>query len=381
MIDFDYKARISSLRKNMESLKIDAIVFPTDANMEYFTSIPRQGSWTTKQRQNSSDYSCVLITDSDVIIFLPSLTYIVTMSKLQDRQIDARFVVFEDGDLSGKALVDEFQKQKLFRKKIGVAMDLSAPLLVRMINDMKNDLFDMTPVLKKIRSIKDEKEIACMKEASRRTDLVYKELISQICIGASVQELELELERLILKYGGTTSSFQGELNNHGPLSGPMVGYSYPTIEKGYVLGLDFGMIYQGYCTDFGRTVFVGEPSREIQKMYETVVHAQKAAIDCMTEKVSCQEVDEAARKTIAEEGYSERFIHKLGHGVGMDVHEEPFLCKGERKLIESGMVFAVEPSIFIPQKCFVRVEDLVEVTDNGCQRMSEISQNICVVEA
>lgn len=149
MIDFDYKARISSLRKNMESLKIDAIVFPTDANMEYFTSIPRQGSWTTKQRQNSSDYSCVLITDSDVIIFLPSLTYIVTMSKLQDRQIDARFVVFEDGDLSGKALVDEFQKQKLFRKKIGVAMDLSAPLLVRMINDMKNDLFDMTPVLKK----------------------------------------------------------------------------------------------------------------------------------------------------------------------------------------------------------------------------------------
>ena len=381
MIDFDYKARISSLRKNMESLKIDAIVFPTDANMEYFTSIPRQGSWTTKQRQNSSDYSCVLITDSDVIIFLPSLTYIVTMSKLQDRQIDARFVVFEDGDLSGKALVDEFQKQKLFRKKIGVAMDLSAPLLVRMINDMKNDLFDMTPVLKKIRSIKDEKEIACMKEASRRTDLVYKELISQICIGASVQELELELERLILKYGGTASSFQGELNNHGPLSGPMVGYSYPTIEKGYVLGLDFGMIYQGYCTDFGRTVFVGEPSREIQKMYETVVHAQKAAIDCMTEKVSCQEVDEAARKTIAEEGYSERFIHKLGHGVGMDVHEEPFLCKGERKLIASGMVFAVEPSIFIPQKCFVRVEDLVEVTDNGCQRMSEISQNICVVEA
>lgn len=381
MIDFDYKARISSLRKNMESLKIDAIVFPTDANMEYFTSIPRQGSWTTKQRQNSSDYSCVLITDSDVIVFLPSLTYIVTMSKLRDRQIDARFVVFEDGDLSGKALVDEFQKQKLFRKKIGVAMDLSAPLLVRMINDMKNDLFDMTPVLKKIRSIKDEKEIACMKEASRRTDLVYKELISQICIGASVQELELELERLILKYGGTASSFQGELNNHGPLSGPMVGYSYPTIEKGYVLGLDFGMIYQGYCTDFGRTVFVGEPSREIQKMYETVVHAQKAAIDCMTEKVSCQEVDEAARKTIAEEGYSERFIHKLGHGVGMDVHEEPFLCKGERKLIESGMVFAVEPSIFIPQKCFVRVEDLVEVTDNGCQRMSEISQNICVVEA
>lgn len=381
MIDFDYKARISSLRKNMESLKIDAIVFPTDANMEYFTSIPRQGSWTTKQRQNSSDYSCVLITDSDVIIFLPSLTYIVTMSKLQDRQIDARFVVFEDGDLSGKALVDEFQKQKLFRKKIGVAMDLSAPLLVRMINDMKNDLFDMTPVLKKIRSIKDEKEIACMKEASRRTDLVYKELISQICIGASVQELELELERLILKYGGTASSFQGELNNHGSLSGPMVGYSYPTIEKGYVLGLDFGMIYQGYCTDFGRTVFVGEPSREIQTMYETVVHAQKAAIDCMTEKVSCQEVDEAARKTIAEEGYSERFIHKLGHGVGMDVHEEPFLCKGERKLIESGMVFAVEPSIFIPQKCFVRVEDLVEVTDNGCQRMSEISQNICVVEA
>lgn len=381
MIDFDYKARISSLRKNMESLKIDAIVFPTDANMEYFTSIPRQGSWTTKQRQNSSDYSCVLITDSDVIIFLPSLTYIVTMSKLQDRQIDVRFVVFEDGDLSGKVLVDEFQKQKLFRKKIGVAMDLSAPLLVRMINDMKNDLFDMTPVLKKIRSIKDEKEIACMKEASRRTDLVYKELISQICIGASVQELELELERLILKYGGTASSFQGELNNHGPLSGPMVGYSYPTIEKGYVLGLDFGMIYQGYCTDFGRTVFVGEPSREIQKMYETVVHAQKAAIDCMTEKVSCQEVDEAARKTIAEEGYSERFIHKLGHGVGMDVHEEPFLCKGERKLIESGMVFAVEPSIFIPQKCFVRVEDLVEVTDNGCQRMSEISQNICVVEA
>ena len=380
MITFDCQSRIDTLRKAMEIQKVNAVIFPTDANMEYFTSVPRLGSWTTKQRQNSSDYSCVLVTESEIIIFLPCLNYIVTTAKLKDSCPDVRFVVFADGDLSGKALSEELQKQNLIQKTIGAAMDLPVPLLLRIANDYGNRLVDMTTDFKKIRSIKDKNEIACIREASRRTDAVYRDLLGSIHVGARVEELESELEYLMLKHGGTGSSFRGELNNHGPKSGDMVGESYPIIEKGYVLGLDFGMIYRGYCTDFGRTVFVGEPDREVQKMYETVVCAHNAVLECLSRRPSCQAADEAARTVISQQGYSERFIHKLGHGIGLDVHEEPFLCKGEDLRVQSGMLFAVEPSIFVPHRCFVRVEDIVEVTDSSAVTMSEIGKEICVVE-
>lgn len=380
MIAFDYQSRMNALRKEMEIQKVDAVIFPTDANMEYFTSVPRIESWTTKQRQNSSDYSCVLVTESETVIFLPCLSYIVTTAKLGENCPNVRFVVFSDGDLTGKALSEEFQRQKLFQKTIGAAMELSVSLLLRISSYCQNHLVDMTPSLKKIRSIKDEAEIACIREATERTDAVYRDLLNSIHIGARVEELEAELEYLMLKHGGTGSSFRGELNNHGPKSGNMVGESYPIIEKGYVLGLDFGMFYQGYCTDFGRTVFIGEPDREVQKMYETVVSAQNAAIVSLSEKSSCQAADESARTVISRQGYAERFIHKLGHGIGLDVHEEPFLCKGEELAVQSGMLFAVEPSIFIPHRCFVRVEDIVEVTDCSACSMSKISREICVVE-
>ena len=125
MIAFDYQSRMNALRKEMEIQKVDAVIFPTDANMEYFTSVPRIESWTTKQRQNSSDYSCVLVTESETVIFLPCLSYIVTTAKLGENCPNVRFVVFSDGDLTGKALSEEFQRQKLFQKTIGAAMELS----------------------------------------------------------------------------------------------------------------------------------------------------------------------------------------------------------------------------------------------------------------
>lgn len=201
MIAFDYQSRMNALRKEMEIQKVDAVIFPTDANMEYFTSVPRIGSWTTKQRQNSSDYSCVLVTESETVIFLPCLSYIVTTAKLGGNCPNVRFVVFSDGDLTGKALSEEFQRQKLFQKTIGAAMELSVSLLLRISSYCQNRLVDMTPSLKKIRSIKDEAEIACIREATERTDAVYRDLLNSIHIGARVEELEAELEYLMLKHG------------------------------------------------------------------------------------------------------------------------------------------------------------------------------------
>lgn len=376
----DYKRRTAAVREEMERRQLDGILIPADANLEYLTSIPRLGCWNTKQRQNSSDFTCMLMTAKETIVFLPSLTYLVCMAKLNGRTVDARFAVYQDGDLEGRALSQELKLLHLEGKTLGAVQDLSAPLLLK-LQGMHNIQFkDASDILADLRSVKDEEELEIMRQASRMTDQIYYDLISEIHLGDRVTDLELEIERLILKHGGSCSSFPGELNNHGPKAGHMVGYSHDTIEKGYVLGLDFGLVYQGYCTDFGRTVFIGEPSKEHQTIHEAVMKAQQAAFDRFGDgKSSCESVHLAAQQVLDQAGYGRQFIHKLGHGVGMDVHETPFLCFGEKRLLKKGMAFAVEPSVFLPRSCFIRSEDIAVVTENGYEQLSQIPHDIKVI--
>ena len=207
------------------------------------------------------------------------------------------------------------------------------------------------------------------------TDRIYEDLLRFIRPGQIVREIEGEIDRLMEHYGAGNSSFSTSI--YAGNTRPDVYFSSSNVEvkKGSILGLDCGVLYQGYCTDFGRTVFVGEPTAEERKIHELVMEAQRRGMAEMYPGSCGERADAAARNA----GYGDRFIHKLGHGIGLDVHECPFLAPGETTPFRQGMVFTVEPSVFIPGKGFIRVEDEVLITSSGCEIMSRISHNLTVV--
>jgi Xaa-Pro aminopeptidase len=143
--------------------------------------------------------------------------------------------------------------------------------------------------------------------------------------------------------------------------------------------LDFGGIKDGYGSDTTRTVHVGEPTDEEREVFEIVRRAQQAGYDAVRPGVPCQEIDRAARKVIADAGYGDRFIHRVGHGIGLTTHEPPYMVEGEEHLIEPGMCFSIEPGIYLTDRFGVRIEDIVVATEDGGRRLNNTSHEMYIV--
>lgn len=152
------------------------------------------------------------------------------------------------------------------------------------------------------------------------------------------------------------------------------------IRRGDMVVLDFGGLRFGYGSDISRTVHVGEPTAEEQRVHDIVREAQQAGVAAVRPGASCQEVDRAARAVITEFGYGDRFIHRTGHGIGVTTHEPPYMVEGEEQPMVPGMCFSVEPGIYLPGRFGVRIEDIVTVTEEGGRRLNNAPREMAVVE-
>jgi Xaa-Pro aminopeptidase len=152
------------------------------------------------------------------------------------------------------------------------------------------------------------------------------------------------------------------------------------IQQGDSVVFDFGATYEHYWSDITRTLHVGEPSAEYRKVYETVLAANRAARAAVKPGVACQEIDRAARKVIEDAGYGEYFIHRLGHGLGLDGHEEPYMVEGNTLPLQPGMVFSDEPGIYIAGQFGVRIEDILVCTEDGAEALNDATHDLIVVE-
>lgn len=233
-----------------------------------------------------------------------------------------------------------------------------------------------TPVLRELRMIKDETEIENIRIASAKTDTAWEKFVATVKItGRSEREAGEILADLLAEQGLSRPTFM--IVGSGPNSAsPHYLTGDRTIQDGDAVVFDFGARWNHYTSDITRTVYIGEPTDEYRKVYNIVLQANRAALAAVRPGVACQEIDRAARKVIDDAGYGEYFVHRVGHGLGLDGHEEPYMVEGNTLPLRPGMVFSDEPGIYMPGKFGVRVEDILLCTEDGGESFNHCDREL-----
>ncbi|HKR28572.1 MAG TPA: aminopeptidase P family protein, partial [Acidobacteriaceae bacterium] len=230
------------------------------------------------------------------------------------------------------------------------------------------------PLVSKLRMLKDAAELAVMREAAHLGCLLFEEVLSRMEPGLSEIAIAAELEFLARGMGAEGMSFETIIAS-GPRSALPHGRATQARlpRKGFVT-LDFGVILNGYCSDMTRTVHLGGAGREERFAYDSVLAAQQAAVAAVKPGATCGGIDEAARGVLREAGLAKYFTHSTGHGVGLEIHEQPRLAAGQDTRLEPGMVITIEPGVYLPGKFGIRIEDMVAVTKTGGQILTPVTK-------
>ena len=229
------------------------------------------------------------------------------------------------------------------------------------------------------REVKEPYELERMRMAQKITDKAFKEVLKRIHVGMTEKEVAAELIYCLLKNGGEGLSFDPIV-----VSGPNTSLPHGVpgdrrLREGDFITMDFGVIYQGYCSDMTRTVALGYATEEMRKVYDTVLKAQQAGIAATRAGVTGSEIDAAARQVITDSGFGKYFGHAYGHCLGMEVHEMPSCSPSGKTVMEENMVSSAEPGIYLPGKFGVRIEDVVIFQAGGCENITASPKNLIII--
>ncbi|WP_027363596.1 M24 family metallopeptidase [Desulfotruncus alcoholivorax] len=234
-------------------------------------------------------------------------------------------------------------------------------------------------VMSRARVCKDEIELGLLAQSGELADAVMKEAMQEIRVGMTEKQLAFFIENKVKALGGDDISFKpivasgpnGALPHHCP--------GDRKFEQGDFIVVDFGALLQGYCSDITRTFCLGKAGQESKKIYLAVKEANEAGFKAVSNGIACQDVDKAARGAINRAGYGDYFIHRTGHGIGLDYHEDPYLVEGNSAPLLPGMVFSVEPGIYLAGRMGVRIEDIVALTVDGPRRFNNFPRELIEV--
>ncbi len=378
----NYAARLQKICAQMEAQGIDLMFLPRSASLVYLTGIPRDepnygntvhpGEWVT---------GAWLAPGKAPILTLPRMT---AEFHLGVNDFDVRILpdtadplellrrVFSDLGVQSGATV-ALEERAWAETVIGIQAVLGTI-----------DLRSAAQLIMPLRMIKDADEIALMRAAGVITEKAYQATLGQLKHGMTNLDLITEVNYQLRLHGATGPSFVTSFYNMGPH------YPFNFQNREEVLRLplnppvavsyDFGAVLHDYCYDFGRSVFFGAPSAEYRRAYALVMEAQAVGIKALYAGNTAAQADAAARAVIEEGGYGAAFRHRLGHAIGLDVHERPWLLAGDDTILQPGMCFTVEPSIFLPHHFGARVEDVVVVGTNGGEPLTSGFQELSIVE-
>jgi Xaa-Pro aminopeptidase len=234
-------------------------------------------------------------------------------------------------------------------------------------------------ILETVSAVKDDGEISLIRSAARITDKVFHKILSMVRPGIRECDVAAEISYWHRKYGAECDAFDPIVASGARGALPHAKASDKMIQHRDMVVLDFGCRYNGYCSDLTRTIAIGKPLAQMKKVYGIVLDAQMRAIESARPGIAARSVDAAARKHIRRAGYGKYFIHSLGHGLGLHVHEPLRLSAISTSILETGNVMTIEPGIYLPEIGGVRIEDDIVIQEHGCNVLTESSKELIIV--
>ncbi len=354
--------KIEKLKSGMPD-EIEAVIISERTNRRYFSNF-------------SSTAGAVVVTKEKGYLLLDFRYY--EMAKNKDDLENLEIICFSD-------LFQEIEKifKKDNVKNVAVETEHTS---IKQFEEYKTKLkdFNFTKTnwldgeILKLRSIKTQDEIEKIRKSQEVTDAAFADILNSVGVGRTEKEIARQIENFILD-NAQGISFPSIVVSGKNSSLP---HGVPTdkkIENGDFVTMDFGAVLDGYCSDMTRTVCVGSPSDFQKELYQIVLNGQQIALDKIKSGLICNDVDASVREYFKKFGYDEEFGHGLGHGVGLEIHEDPYLNKICKAELKPNMVVTVEPGIYINGQMGLRIEDMVVVKDDGILNLTKSSKElICV---
>ena len=357
------KKRQQKLIELMKTNGFDSLLLFPGVDLFYATGLETHAS----ERLTTA----ILPVDSEPIIICPSFE----KTRMERDLTTGSIRTWEEDENPFKLLGKIIQELGVDKKQISLDNKLWFEWFLKIKEQIpKASFVDAKAIVQVSRLTKSEEEITIMREATK----IAADSIKATLLEAEVGMTELDLVKIVSermeKAGGITAfaTVQSGPNTAIPHAGP----SERKIEKNDVVLIDAGPSYKGYIGDITMTTVIGEPSEKFKKIYEIVYKANRAAFDKSKEGTIAEDVDKIAREIITKEGYGKYFTHRLGHGIGIEVHEAPYMVNGNKLVLKAGMCHTIEPGIYINGEFGVRIEDDVVVRKDSCEFLYETPRRI-----
>ncbi len=280
----------------------------------------------------------------------------------------------------GEDVISEIVNHLNTEKPVGIDKEWPAKFLIPLIESNSNVKVQLAgDCVDNVRAIKDKEEIEKMRIASQINDAVILNAMNYIKTGMTEKEVAAFVDAEYLRLGADGNSFGTDVSFGDDAADPHHMTRDRVLKENELVLIDMGCIKDGYCSDMTRTFFNGSVSDEERHVYNIVRKANEYAESIIRPGMKLSDIDKAARKIISDAGYGEYFTHRLGHFIGQTVHEKGDVSSFNDNLAEEGMIFSIEPGIYLPGKFGVRIEDLVLVTSDGCEVLNKVSKDIRII--
>ena len=350
------KDRIDRLRQELIQKNIDAMLITSRHNIEYYSGFTGTESYIfiSKDKQ-------FVFTDSRYTQQAKQQTSFFTLNEYKGDAYTTICDVINNNSIKNIGFDDKNMTFSIYNK---------------FSEKLTSKLVPTGDLLNRMRMKKDEDELFLIEQAVNIADRAFEHIINYIKPGVIEREVAAQLEFFMKKEGAQGIAFDTIVASGARSSLPHGVASMKAIESGDAIILDYGAIYKGYCSDISRTVFVGKPDPELLDIYKIVLRAQTLAQEEAQSKMEVKQIDMLARQHINDCGYGDFFGHGLGHGIGLEIHEEPGLSPYRSGIMEDDMVVTMEPGIYLPNKGGVRIEDVVVFINGRPKILTKASKEI-----
>jgi Xaa-Pro aminopeptidase len=361
----DHAGRLSRLRSALEENDLDSLLVTHLPNIYYLSGF-------------TGSAAALLVADDGSILFTDGRY----RTQAREEVKVARIAIARKSPLVAAAEWLAGQRKKSSPTVLGIEPEsISAGMRDRLTSVLKGKarLRSAPPLVEQARMVKDSAEILRIRRAVELGASLFHVAVKKIRPGVSEVGVAAAMEYKARCAGAEGMSFPTILAS-GTRSAIVHGRASSVLlpRRGFVV-CDFGVILADYCSDRTRTVHVGRPSEEAQRMYDAVLEAQLAAIAVVGPGVTAAEVDGAARRVLRQRKLARYFTHSTGHGLGLEIHEAPRLAAGQTQTLEPGMVITIEPGAYVPGKWGVRIEDVVVVTSSGCEVLAPTDKELVII--